>query len=783
MKRIILLVLVFAFLVSFNACFASDVNSTDIESSVDDVTTPDNALKASINSSDVLKSSTVKHIDSSKSIKASDLTKYHKNPKPYTAKFYKSNGKALTNTKVKVSVNTKNYIFKTDNTGKVKLKINLRPGDYKITANNPKTGFKLTTNIKILPLIKSSDLTKVYKNNKKFSAKFLKSNGKALANTKVKYKLNGTINTIKTDKKGFIHIPIKEFKKGKYKIKLYHPSGFKKTSRIKVVTTAKTRLSAEDYKFLKSSAKTIKVKLKDQFGYKVSSGYIIKAKIDGKTYKAKTNKNGVVKFKLKSINKGFHTAQYSFNGKGYYKSSISSSQITVYPSKKAKFTVKSTTTFGYGAHTPFNLKVTSGSIPLIKKTVTFHINGKTYKKTTDKEGMVSLPINMKVGKYTLKYSIKKDSLIDAKEASSKITVKKRISTSLTWIGNTSIYQGYSACQIQLKDANNKAIGAKSVTLKIKDATYTATTSVDGIAMFDAVTPPGLYDISYSFNGDNDYKNAHGTVRLNSTYKVVNGYGYWLKMEQFGSVNYDNLTSLARQGVSDIFLNADSLTSHGREYVESWIANATNVGIRVHFWLTVFKDTITNTWTSAIENGQINTGFYTQRIDEIKELSKINGISGIHLDYLRFKSKAYKISGSTEAINEFAKQATSAIRNINKELIISCAVSSRMGNGAYHFGQDFSVLSQYMDVIMPMVYKGNAGQPRSWITSTTKWYVDNSKGAKIWAGLQTYKSDSDITVLTMDEMNGDTRAALSGGADGLVLFRWGLTSYIDFNNLI
>jgi hypothetical protein len=30
---------------------------------------------------------------------------------------------------------------------------------------------------------------------------------------------------------------------------------------------------------------------------------------------------------------------------------------------------------------------------------------------------------------------------------------------------------------------------------------------------------------------------------------------------------------------------------------------------------------------------------------------------------------------------------------------------------------------------------------------------------------------------------DAKAALNGGTTGLVLFRWGLTSYIDFNQLV
>ena len=783
MRKIILLLIALTLLLSISMCAASDINSTDVEAAADNVTSH-SSLKASVNSSDVLKaSSTVKHIDKSKTIKADDLTKYYKNQKPYTAKFFKTNGKALSNAKVKITINKKIYTLKTDSKGKVKLKVRLLPGNYKITASNPKTGFKLTTNIKILSLIQADDLTKVYKNTKKFQAKFLKSDGKPLANKKVKYRLNGTVKTKKTDKNGYIYVPVKDFKKGKYKIKLYHPDGVKKTKKIKVVTSAKTRLVGSDYKFIKSSSKIIKVKLKDQFNYKVSSGYLIKAKIDGKTYKAKTDKNGVAKFKLKSIKKGFYTIKFYFKSKGYYKSSKTSNRIYIYPSsKKADFTVKSTKTFGYGAHTPFKLRLTSGGLPLMKKAITFKVNGKSIKKTTDNDGMVSLLIDLKIGKYTIKYSIKKDSIVNGKTVKTKITVKPRIKTTLTWIGNTTFHQGFKTCKIQLKDSSNKGISQKRIALKISSNTYYATTSTDGVAVFNAVTPPGIYDISYSYDGDNDYKASKSRVHVNSTYKIVKGYGYWLRYEHLAGADYDNLTSLAEDGVTDIFLNSDALSAYGKDYVESWISNATGLGIRVHFWVTVFKDTNTKTWTGAIENGKINTGFYTQQINEITEMSKIKGISGIHLDYLRFKNKAYKIQGATEAINTFVKQVTTAIRNVNEELIISCAVTSKMDQGSYYYGQDFTFLSQCMDVIMPMIYKGNAGESSSWITSTTKWYVEHSLGAKIWSGLQTYRSDSDYTPLPLGEMNGDARAAINGGADGLVLFRWGLTNYIDFNEL-
>ena len=784
MKKILLLLIVLACLISVNHCFANDVNATDTEASIDDISS-DDTLKISPNATvDTLKASrSSKNIDVSKTIKSKDLTKYYKGSKKYSAKFLNTKGKALSNAKVKIKINGKTYSLKTNSKGILKMKINLKPGNYKATAYNPKTGYSLTTNIKILSTIQSSDLTKVYKNNKKFRVKFLKSNGKALAKRNVKYKFNGTITTLKTNKNGVITVSLKNLTKGKYKIKLYHPNGIKKTNRINVVKSANTKLSSYNYKFIKSSSKIITVKLNDQYGYKVPKGYTVKAKIAGKTYKSKTDNRGIATFKLGSIKKGIYTIKFNFKSKGYYKSSKTSNQIIIYPSSKnAKFSIKSTKTFGYGAHTPFKLRLTSGDIPLMYKKIKFTVKGKTYTRTTDKNGMVFLPINLKVGKYTLKYSIDGDSLVNAKTVKTKITVKPRIITYLSWTGNTSFYQGPKTCSILLKDSSNKVLSGKTVSLTIRGNTYTATTSSGGIAKFDVITPPGVYDVTFSYGGNNDYKQAKGKVKINASYKVVNGNGYWLKMEQFGSVNFENLTSLSNDGVTDLFLNSDVISRFGKDYVESWICNASTLGIKVHLWVTVFKDTITNTWTSPIVNGKINTAFYTKKINEIKEFSQIKGISGIHLDYIRFSNHAYKTPGSTNAINQFVKQATNAIRMVNSQLVISCAVMAKMENGIRKYAQDFSFISQYMDVVMPMIYKGNNREVSSWITSTTKWYVHNSKGAKIWAGLQTYKSDSDITVLPMDEMINDANSALNGGADGLVLFRWGLTSYINFNEL-
>ena len=92
------------------------------------------------------------------------------------------------------------------------------------------------------------------------------------------------------------------------------------------------------------------------------------------------------------------------------------------------------------------------------------------------------------------------------------------------------------------------------------------------------------------------------------------------------------------------------------------------------------------------------------------------------------------------------------------------------------------MSKYMDAIVPMIYKGNYHASSKWIKKTTKKFVKQSNGAKIWAGLQTYKSDSNIKKLSYSSLFKDAKNAKKGGASGVVLFRWGLSALLNFKKL-
>lgn len=535
MNRELLLtfVIVLAVALSAGTIYASDVNTTDTcttplddtyevsvyNSNVDNDSSNDNILKSdnsdilstdtesnsllkSDNNASVLESSNAT-IDKSKTVTSKDITKYYKGSTKYTAKFLDSYGNALKNTNVKITLNGVSHTVKTNSNGVASLAVNLKPGSYKVVATNPKTGFSLTNTVKVLSTIKSKNTSKVYLDGRKFYATFLKSNGKALAKKNIKFKINGKTFTKKTNKNGVASISLASLKKGSYKITSYNRDGLTKTNTIKVVTSTTTSLTTYPYTFLKSDKKTIKVKLLNKFGYTAGKGKIITFKVNGKSYTAKTNSKGIAKLKLPSLKPGIYTVKYSFKKTGFYKGSSAKSKLTIIPSKTPTFTVKSTTTFGNGAGTPFKLALTSGSVPLADKTITLKVNGDTYTKTTDSKGMVSLPINLAIGKYTITYTNKADSKVKSKTGTSEINVVKRNPTSLTWKSSTSFNQGKQTFSVLLLDSNSKAVSGGTVKLVANSKTYTATTSSSGYATFSVtLTSVGNQTVSYSFVGNN-----------------------------------------------------------------------------------------------------------------------------------------------------------------------------------------------------------------------------------------------------------------------------------------
>lgn len=247
------------------------------------------------------------------------------------------------------------------------------------------------------------------------------------------------------------------------------------------------------------------------------------------------------------------------------------------------------------------------------------------------------------------------------------------------------------------------------------------------------------------------------------------------------MNSLNLASLSSQGTKHIFLHSYAFTAYGENSVVSWIKTANSYGIKVHIWMQVFygKDG----WVRPVnDDGSYKYSYMNSKINEAKYYASIKGVSGVHFDYLRFGGTAHYYSTSAGAINYFVSQVSSAVKSVNPNCLLSAAVMPEPGMMIYYYGQDIPTISKYLDILVPMVYKGNYGKNTAWIQETTRWFVENSNGAQVWTGLQTYRSDNDITLLGYNELFNDAQAALNGGARGITMFRWGLVNHINFNAL-
>ena len=240
------------------------------------------------------------------------------------------------------------------------------------------------------------------------------------------------------------------------------------------------------------------------------------------------------------------------------------------------------------------------------------------------------------------------------------------------------------------------------------------------------------------------------------------FGYWV----FGKDMYNvNLETLKKNGVTDIFLNYYAFTLYGKTKVTAWIKKAKTNNIKTHIWVQCFYD---GDWVNPV-NMDLN-----KKRKEIKGYANTEGVYGIHLDYLRYPGNAYKTSNGTATITNFVKN----VRKDNPKVLLTCAVMPEEDCKKY-YGQDIDALAKIVDRIIPMQYKGNYESGTSWLKSTTKYF---SGKAKIWSGLQTYKSDEDPTKLSAKEILADAKTCLSSGARGIVLFRYGICPSINFSSL-
>ena len=430
-----------------------------------------------------------------------------------------------------------------------------------------------------------------------------------------------------------------------------------------------------------------------------------------------------------------------------------------------------------GVKNPYVVTLTVGGVPLPNQNVIFRINGTYYTKKTDSQGKITLNFNYPQGTYKIKYLFKSTTNAIFAKSYAKIKVKKGMPTKIVK-QNSPVFKNNKLTTLKFKylDVRGNPINKKTVVLKVDGVKYKQSTDKNGFVKFKIRLNTGTYAAKvYSYTTVYKQSGLKFYISVKSDKKYNNG--FWL----FGADMYGvDLKKMADNGINQIFLNFYAVKLHGRTAVQNFVADAKSVGISVHIWMQAFYN---GGWILPVDDsGNFRYSLFNSIIAEAKDYASIKGVAGIHFDYLRFGGTAYKHANGVEAINYFTKQACEELHKQNPGLIVSAAVMPEPSGMIYYYGQDIPTISKYLDVIVPMIYKGNYAQGTSWIKSTTQKFIDMSNGAEIWTGLQSYYSDDDVSRLPASELKSDSKAGIDGGAKGIILFRFGLFNLFDFNTL-
>ena len=227
-----------------------------------------------------------------------NLVKYFNGPQKLMAKLVDGFGNPIANATVYFTINGKVYARITDENGTASIAIRLLPGEYKASAlfNGTDDYDMAAVNASVLVknTILGNDTTLYFRNGTQYVAKFLDGNGKALANTDVKFNINGVFYTRVTDENGIARLNIR-LDPASYIITAYNPvTGEQKANNITVLP----RIIAKNLSMKYLDGSTFNAALVDGQG-KAISGVNITFNINGVFYHRTTNADGVTKLNIR----------------------------------------------------------------------------------------------------------------------------------------------------------------------------------------------------------------------------------------------------------------------------------------------------------------------------------------------------------------------------------------------------------------------------------------------------------------------------------------------------
>ncbi len=328
---------------------------------------------------------------SSKSVlNVSDVVKYFNGPERLDILLTNNLETPLAGEKVTIVLNGMNYTRTTDENGHASIALALNSGVY--TASVTYNGSDVHTpdyknvTITVKGTIEGQNITKVYRNDTQYYAKFVDVNGNPLVNGTVTFNINGVMYERKTNSEGVAKLNI-NLNQGEYILTAINPeNGEMHTNTVIVISRIIDNHNVIKY-YRNDTHYVIRVLGDD--GNPIA-GEKVTFNINGVFYQRTSNSTGHVK-----LNLNLQPDDYIITAE--YKGCKVSNNVHVIPTLYAEDFEKS-----YGSSGQYKVRVLDGvGNPLSGAVVNFNINGVFYNRTTASNGVASLNINLMAGEYII----------------------------------------------------------------------------------------------------------------------------------------------------------------------------------------------------------------------------------------------------------------------------------------------------------------------------------------------------------------------------------------------
>ena len=213
----------------------------------------------------------------------------------------------------------------------------------------------------------------------------------------------------------------------------------------------------------------------------------VTVEIEGKKYTANII-NGTAKVNIPGLGVGDYNITTTYSGDAKYVSMTKKGNITVIPNMDVNLYVDDVVMI-YHDGTRLVAKLTDyQGRPIVNDIIYFIINGKTYAKTTDDNGTVSMGLNLDSKVYTATVSYNES------EVYSKISKNVTVTINPTVISEdlVKMYQNDTRFYVKFTDSTGKALTKTTVKFNIHGVFYTKKTDKDGVADLGIMLRPGEY---------------------------------------------------------------------------------------------------------------------------------------------------------------------------------------------------------------------------------------------------------------------------------------------------